>query len=298
MLNPDPVKHALALLAKGQINEALQFSASVSKNLTQVVKGLTDLRIKIHASIFEKVAKSGTLTEAVSHYQLIESLSEAVLLKDQAVETRYVRALFATQTPPTPISRKHRHMTLVEQLRSVFDLPGEIAECGCYRGLSSWMICATLNEENDGFDGIGFHIFDSFAGLSPPAPEDAVTAATPDRNRLAEMLQPGRFTCSEEDVRRHLAAFPGIAYHPGWLPQSLAGEAERTYRFIHLDVDLYEPTLGALAYFYPRLVPGGVILTDDYGWPGARQAFDQFSAQHDLVVEEMAGNQAVLRRRR
>lgn len=297
MLNPDPVEHALALLAKGQINEALQYSASVSKSLKQVVKGLTNLRIKIHASIFEEVAKGGTLTDAVSHYQLIESLAEAVPLQDQAVEKRYVRALFATQTPPTPVGRKHRHMTLVEQLRGAFNLPGDIAECGCYRGLSSWMICATLNEENGGFDGTGFHIFDSFAGLSTPAPEDAVTAATPDRNRLEDMLQLGRFSCSEKEVRRHLAAFPGITYHPGWLPQSLVGEMERTYRFVHLDVDLYEPTLGALEYFHPRLVPGGVILTDDYGWPGARQAFDQFSAQHDLAVEEMAGNQAILRSR-
>jgi len=301
LLKPDPVEHMRALMAKGKLVEAIDFSVSIAENLSGIVKGLTDQRTQAHAMLFEAAARAGDTAGATTHFDRVEALTGADKLPDQAVEERYFRASVAIQQSPMSLKRKHRHMALIAHLRSVFELAGEIAECGCYRGLSSWMICATLMEEGgnpDGrpFDGTGFHIFDSFAGLSVPVPEDLPASDAKDRARLEVLMQPGRFACSEADVRRHLAAFPGIAYHPGWLPQSLAGEPERRYRFIHLDVDLYEPTLGALEYFYPRLVPGGVMLTDDYGWPGARQAFDEFCARQDLRVEELPTEQAVLRK--
>src|SRR5688572_31529904 len=42
------------------------------------------------------------------------------------------------------------------------------------------------------------------------------------------------------------------------------------------DVDVYQPTRDSLEYFYPRLVTGGILVCDDYGWPGARKAVDDF----------------------
>ena len=47
--------------------------------------------------------------------------------------------------------------------------------------------------------------------------------------------------------------------------------AETRYRFVHIDVDIYEPTYACLEYFHPRMVEGGLIVIDDYGfpsWPG------------------------------
>jgi hypothetical protein len=48
---------------------------------------------------------------------------------------------------------------------------------------------------------------------------------------------------------------------------------------VHIDVDLYQPTLDSIRFFYPRLAPGGIILCDDYGYsscPGAKGAFDEY----------------------
>jgi O-methyltransferase len=296
LLNPDPVAHARSLMEKGQLGEALAFSTTVSKSLGKVVAGLNKIRMKVHAELFEQAVKAGDMTTARREYWQVQMLAGVAALPDPTVEERYIRAMSAARMKPIPVKRKFRHMTLVEQLRSVFDLTGDVVECGCFRGLSSWMICATLHEEAGGFDGRGFHIFDSFAGLSNPVAADLPAPTHADQSRLNDMMQPGGFACSEAAVRQNLSAFHGITYHPGWLPDSLKCEAERSYRFIHVDVDLYEPTLGVLEYFYPRLVPGGLILTDDYGWPGARQAFDEFCARHDLQVEELADNQAVLRK--
>lgn len=296
LIKPDPIERARELLNSGKVNEALNFSATMCKSLKATVRGLTELQLEIHLRCFKAAVRAGVEEAAREHFRQVELLTKTAPLADAAVEERYFQGMFATVTAPNGVNRKFRHMTLVEHVRQIAGLQGDIVECGCFRGLSSWVICQTLHEEYGPFDGTGFHIFDSFAGLSAPAEEDVLAPETKDLERLLAMMAPGNFNCSEEDVRRHLAAFPGIQYHPGWLPQSLEQEEERRYRFIHLDVDLFQPTLGALEYFYPRLVSGGLVISDDYGWPGGRKAFDTFCMRHDVPLEKLPNNQAVLRK--
>jgi O-methyltransferase len=50
------------------------------------------------------------------------------------------------------------------------------------------------------------------------------------------------------------------------------------YAFAHLDVDLYQSTVDCCAYFYPRIVPGGIILFDDYAFAAARGEKDAVDA--------------------
>jgi len=48
--------------------------------------------------------------------------------------------------------------------------------------------------------------------------------------------------------------------------------------FIHLDVDIHSSYIECLTELYPKLVPGGVVVFDDYGspkWPGAKKAVDE-----------------------
>lgn len=51
------------------------------------------------------------------------------------------------------------------------------------------------------------------------------------------------------------------------------------YCFVHVDVDLYQSAIDCCKYFYRLLVPGGVMIFDDYGFgtcPGVRLAVDEF----------------------
>ncbi len=78
-----------------------------------------------------------------------------------------------------------------------------------------------------------------------------------------------------------------IQYHPGWIPESLSSVPDRTYKFVHVDLDLYEPIKGAVEYFYPRMVKGGIIVIDEYAiprWPGARKAVDEFCQVNHLMT--------------
>jgi hypothetical protein len=199
-----------------------------------------------------------------------------------AFDDLYHRGLAMTQTPDAA-GRRARFFRLVSLAEQCARLEGDLAECGCWRGLSSYLVCSTLRRLDPSMTGRGYHVFDSFEGLSQPGELDGGAGSA------------GQFAISLEEVRRNLAAFPDIAYHPGWLPASLAGLPERRYRFVHVDVDLFEPTDGAIRYFVPRLVSGGLLVCDDYNWPGARKAIDDYVRETGVSCTTTDTHQAVMR---
>jgi hypothetical protein len=208
----------------------------------------------------------------------------------------YVEAMQRTQAMPVPLNRVHRVYRLSRLVGESLALDGETAECGCFRGLSSYVICATERQHRPSYDGRSHHIFDSFEGLSPPQAEDLSDGADPAAARVDAMRKAGAFRASLDEVQANLADFPGIDYRPGWIPESLRGIPDRRYRLLHLDLDLYAPTAGALEYFWPRLLSGGYVVCDDYGWPGGRRAIDESAKRSGVDVATNEFNQAWLRK--
>lgn len=161
----------------------------------------------------------------------------------------------------------HRRWTLSQLLRLVVAVPGDTAECGVFEGAGSYLMAASNR-------GLGLrnlhHGFDSFAGLSTPSINDG------------HYWRAGDLASPLEASRRNLVEFGDfVRLYPGWIPERFAEVNDRVFRFVHLDVDLYEPTKASLEFFYPRVSPGGIILGDDYlftSCPGATQAFDEFLA--------------------
>ena len=165
---------------------------------------------------------------------------------------------------------------------------GLVVECGCYRGLSSYVLSRYLQAETPSFTGASFHVFDSFQGLSPLSDHDT---------KRDPRVQAGMFAASLDEVRRTLADFPDITYHPGWIPESLADAPAGPYRLVHVDLDLHDPTRAALDFFYPRLAPGGVMVCDDFGsvrWPGARTAVEDFCAATGARLLRLSSGQALV----
>ena len=162
-------------------------------------------------------------------------------------------------------------------------LSGDTAECGVLEGASSLLICKRTAGQ-----GKPHHVFDSFEGLSAPGPRDGT------------YWTKWALACAEEAVRRRLAPFPWVVYHPGWIPSRFPDVADRTFSFVHVDVDLYQPTLDSLSFFYGRLQPGGVLLCDDYGFttcPGARQAMDEFFQDKPEKIVALPTGQGFVQKR-
>lgn len=213
---------------------------------------------------------------------------------DADYERLYHEGLAATGTPPTPLRRRDRFYSLVQMFRKTLALDGLVAECGCFRGLSSFILCRSLQLAQPAFDGKGYRIFDSFAGLSAPQAEDAVDDAAADAELLRNMTRQGQYAAPLDRVKAALAAFPGIEYFPGWIPAAFPDETGQRYRFVHVDVDIYQPTRDSIEYFYPRLVSGGILVCDDFNWPGARKAIAEICEKLGATYATTAYTQAYL----
>lgn len=169
--------------------------------------------------------------------------------------------------------RRQRHYTLIKLLGQAGTVinKGSVAECGCWRGLSSYEIASTLKKM--GFLKT-FFIFDSFEGLSEFDEADGKKAlAVSEEDRRKE------FACPLEVVQENLGEFGFINLKKGWIPDRFSDVSGEQFSFVHIDVDMYQPIRDSLAFFYPRLVPFGIIVLDDYGalgFPGAKKAVDEF----------------------
>ena len=192
---------------------------------------------------------------------------------------------------PDNARRRPRFYNLAQVFNLSRPVPGETAEVGCFRGLSSFLICHLVKRSAPHFTGATHSVVDSFEGLGPPSEEDELP---PDVE--------GRFsTTSVEHVRRTLAEFPDVRIYQGWVPGVFLALPERRYRFVHVDVDLYEPTRDSLEYFYPRLHRGGMIVVDDFGpwpgggkYPGCSKAVLEFCEPRGLEVAALTTGNAVI----
>lgn len=183
---------------------------------------------------------------------------------------------------PLSAYSEDRKFILRELASSVSNLEGEIAECGSYKGASAFFIAQTSKE-------VPIHIFDAFEGLPTPGEFDRV---------ITDEVAPwkvGDLNSSEHVLRENLSKFKNIQIHKGWIPDRFQEVADKRFRFVHIDVDLYEPTKDSLEFFYPRLVANGIVVLDDYGFlkcPGARKAADDFIKDKTERLVKLTSGQA------
>lgn len=156
------------------------------------------------------------------------------------------------------------------------DLPGAIVECGCWNGGY-----ARLMHDVSALAGKERHVwmFDSFDG-GPPATDVDVKAT----GKKAKVEPNGAYPeiCHK--------AFGGVdpklvhviqGYFQDTFPAAKAQMGKIAY--LHLDADLYESTKYCLEQLWDQLVPGGLVLLDDYTYYlGCQKAVDEFLASKNI----------------
>ena len=248
---------------------------------------------------------SNTYKKLLSDQALADAPPSLLFQVDPIFQSSYVNGLASTGTSESDrfvcFKRQNRFYNLLSIQRWVADIPGWQVECGCWKGLSSYMLNHQLKRLNPDHEGAGFMIIDSFEGLSQPTTEDSARFALNPELFTGDFIAPaGAYDCPQDAVRKSLSEFPAIEYHQGWIPDVLLSLPEKTYSFVHIDLDLHAPIRGAIDYFYPRLVKGGVILLDDYGslfWPGAMKAGDEGAAAFGQTLIPLSSGQALIVRR-
>ena len=160
------------------------------------------------------------------------------------------------------------------------DIPGDLVECGVWRGGASILMRAVLAAHGD--DTRTVWLADSFEGV--PAPNAASYQADKgDRLHLAAPI----LAVSEDDVRANFARYglldDRVRTIPGWFKDTLHNAPIERISVLRLDGDLYESTIQALDGLYSRLTPGGFCIIDDYhAIEGCRKAVTDYRARHGI----------------
>lgn len=182
-----------------------------------------------------------------------------------------------------------RRYHLLQSVRHIVRhrIPGDIVECGVWRGGSMMLVARTLLELGEVSRDL--YLYDTFEGMSAPTEADQDFASRSAASRL-DADQPikaesGVWAISGlDEVRRNMAStgYPAEKIHfiQGKVEETIPGRVPGQIAILRLDTDWYESTAHELTHLYPRLISGGVMIIDDYGfWKGARKAVDEFLAQ-------------------
>ena len=178
-----------------------------------------------------------------------------------------------------------RDESMIGLLESTLHLPGDIVECGVYRGESVQWIARSVSDR-----GSEKTIFacDSFEGF----PEEEVGRIDLASLRFLFRVRKKFRMCGDTPAR--LERFFDVfnvrgEIVKGYFSETLPRLADTRFCFIHLDCDIYSSYKDCLRLLYDNLVPGGVVVFDDYRapkWPGAEIAVEEFFATRPEVVEQ------------
>ena len=212
-------------------------------------------------------------------------------LADPEWRVPYALELAADERPGKPKNKAlDRRFVLTQLADSVRGLEGSTAECGAYLGVGSALICRAL--EGTWREGDAHFAFDAFEGLPKPSADDEA--------ETGQWWTEGDLKTDRSPIEARLAPFSNARIEVGWIPERFPQVGDRRFRFVHVDVDLYEPTKDSIEFFWPRLVSGGVLLLDDHGvvsCPGARKAAVEFFAKTGDPIIELPTGQAIVWKR-
>ena len=174
--------------------------------------------------------------------------------------------------------------SLVDLLRSTLELRGDVMECGVYRGQSILVIARAMQGIADHKTIYGL---DSFSGF----PVNAVSQRDLGLGRrIAHVRRKFRF-CADTPARlnRIFRKFNiNAKLVRGYFSETLPSFRDHPLCFIHLDCDIYASYKECLETLYDQLVPGGVIVFDEWNtanWPGAQRAVEEFFSTRPPVVQ-------------
>ena len=169
-------------------------------------------------------------------------------------------------------------------------VPGDLVECGVWRGGSAMLAALTLDAVGDRDRSI--HLYDTFAGMAEPDERDRSTYGE-DASQLWASQQVGEVNewcySSLDEVRANMLStgFPAERLHfvEGKVEDTIPGTVPERISLLRLDTDWFSSTYHELKHLYPLLSPGGVLILDDYGyWAGAREATDRFMAESGVEM--------------
>lgn len=176
----------------------------------------------------------------------------------------------------------------LELYKMIIDLPGDVAEFGVYKATSfiRFLSFRDLLENSSSRKVIGFDAFGEF-------PKDLSMES--DKEFVDDFEGNGGFGIDDDELTKllDLKGTDNFELVKGDICKTsleyLEKRPELKLSMIHIDVDVYEPTKVILETFWDRMVPGGVLVLDDYGTvEGETRAVDEFFNDKDIDIKKLS----------
>lgn len=185
------------------------------------------------------------------------------------------------------VTRISKILAHYELFSMVQDLPGAIVECGVFKGASLARFAAFRDLFENPFSRriIGFDTFGAFpeTGFDDDRKKrEGFIAAAGDQSISVEQMMR---VLEHKRCERFVELVPGDITQT--VPKYVQEHPELRISLLNLDTDIYEPAVTILEHLYPRIVPGGVLILDDYGvFPGETKAVDDFFRGQDVTINK------------
>ena len=145
------------------------------------------------------------------------------------------------------------------------NIDGCFAELGVYKGHTAKLIHKYAPERE-------FLLFDTFSGFNDRGTEI-------ENKKTGDKIHSSQFSDTSIDlVKKYINPNDNVKFFAGYFPDNLPINFNNMkFALVHLDADLYDPTISGLRTFYEKMNKGGIIIIHDYNaWIGARTAVDEF----------------------
>lgn len=166
-------------------------------------------------------------------------------------------------------------------------LDGDFVECGVNTGIYSLAACRYINFNKLDKD---FWLFDTFAGV----PE---THMSPEERSTEVEKSAARYSECYDLVRNNFAPYPRAHLVRGTVPETLTSVPIDRVAYLSIDMNIVLPERAAIEYFWPKLVPGGIVVLDDYGWlphVAQKRALDDFATSVGTEIMVCPTGQGIL----
>ncbi len=168
-------------------------------------------------------------------------------------------------------------------------LDGDFVECGVNTGLLSLAICEWLDFNCLDRD---FWLFDTYDGIPDGQMSDA------ERQGIGGWHNRHSYQECHAQAVESFARWPRCRVTRGSVPDILSQfPPGRRVAYLSIDMNIVLPEITALAFFWDRLVPGAMVLLDDYAWDTHRPqkaAFDAFACANSRMILTLPTGQGLL----
>ena len=173
-----------------------------------------------------------------------------------------------------------RYLTFYDLYKQVYELAGDIADVGTYKG-ASFMMFTKLVKLFEPYTYTQVHAYDWFEGMAPTTEDDKRHAGeyVGDYEMLRKLLELQELSDIGKIHKLDLTKS---------LPEHFEQYSYLRFKLCFIDCGIKEVLEESLKHFWPRVVNGGIVILDHYNLPVSPYECDVIEKYTNCKIQQCA----------